>query len=394
MRALRQLTIAGSVVGLCAVALTVGARKGGRSVLYPRPPATLRFSHRGAHAKLACARCHAGVARSISANDRHVPREGVCRPCHQKQTRAHELEALPRDAKAAKRCATCHIGYRGGAAPARLRLPAARLRFSHRIHASRGVACARCHDFGGEKGEREQPMPTMASCLSCHNKRKATQRCAACHLSTKSGKLRTRFGTAKLRPKGTLIGAAHTPLFKRKGHARLARLQPRNCQQCHPKRHCLRCHAGTYKPLTIHRSDYVTHHAMDARLNTPRCQSCHRSQTFCRSCHRRSGVGPGSRHGGFRPSTGRTFHPKGFASQRVGPGHHSYAARRNMRACVSCHGEKSCIRCHGTLAKKKGGFSPHPRGFGKTTQCRALRRRNPRVCLKCHRAGDPKLRCF
>ncbi|MCK5798891.1 MAG: hypothetical protein KAI47_16980, partial [Deltaproteobacteria bacterium] len=224
--------------------------------------------------------------------------------------------------------------------------------------------------------------------------RRATRRCGSCHLTKKSGKLRTHFGSARLEPRGTnVVGAAHTPNFKRRGHARAARRDRRYCATCHRTSTCLRCHAGTSKPMRVHRSDYVTHHAMDARLNQPRCSSCHRSQTFCRSCHLRSGVAPGSRGGGFKPSTGRSFHPPGFASQKVGSHHHSYAARRNIRSCTSCHSEQSCIRCHGTLSRKKGGFSPHGAGFRGSAKCRSLSRRSPRVCIKCHRPGDPNLRC-
>jgi len=237
-------------------------------------------------------------------------------------------------------------------------------------------------------------MPRMRGCTSCHKRRGASQRCASCHLTRKDGKLRTRFGTARLRPAGTIIGALHTPQFERRAHGRAARQNRRICQSCHRTATCLRCHAGSFKPLRIHRNDYATHHTLDARLGKPRCTSCHRSQTFCLSCHLRSGVSQSSRRGGFKPSTGLSFHPRGFAALKVGPKHHSHAARRNVRPCASCHGEKTCIRCHGTLGKKAGGFSPHGGGFARSSKCRSLAARNRRVCLKCHRPGDPKLRCF
>lgn len=370
--------------GLGAVAATPG----GRSLLYPRARAVLRFSHAGAHSKQRCQRCHRDVERSIAASDRHVPREASCQPCHRKKTRQNELERMPTGARV-KACASCHQGYRGGAAPARLNLPAARLRFSHRLHHDKGVGCTTCHAV--QKGR--PAMPSMASCLSCHRRQRASLRCATCHLTRKDGRLRTRFGLGRLRPQGSVIGARHTPAFERRGHASLARMHRKTCETCHRPATCLRCHAGSSKPLRIHRSDYLTHHAMDARLDQPRCSSCHRSQSFCLSCHLRSGVSSGSRAGGFKPSTGRSFHPKGFNAQTAGPGHHASAARRNVRTCTSCHSEKSCIRCHGTVSKRGGGFSPHGPGFALSAKCRSLSARSPRVCAKCHRAGDPKLRC-
>jgi len=358
-----------------------------RSMLYPQAARVLRFSH-AQHGKVECKRCHVGVERSISANDRHVPREDVCRPCHASKTRKHESQRTVTDATKARACASCHIGYRGGA-PQRLWLPAARVRFSHRVHTAKGVPCKGCHQM---QAATATPMPSMATCRSCHVQKKATLRCAACHLTQKDGRLIVRFDEARLRPSGSLVGASHGPLFPRK-HANVARRNKKFCESCHQPKSCQRCHAGTFRPLRIHRSDYATHHVLDARLDQPRCSSCHRSQSFCISCHERSGVGSRSRKGGFAPTTGLSYHPRGFASRQVGANHHSLSARRNIRTCTSCHAEKSCIRCHGTTRLRRGGFSPHGAGFSRSAKCRALAARNQRVCLKCHVASDPKIDC-
>lgn len=135
----RRRWISVSLVATALATIATVATAGGRarSVLYPRPARVLRFSHRGAHAKLRCQRCHTGVERSISANDRHVPREASCRACHAKTTRRIELERMPKAPSRVAQCATCHVGYQGMSSPARLRLPAARLRFSHRLHADK-----------------------------------------------------------------------------------------------------------------------------------------------------------------------------------------------------------------------------------------------------------------
>lgn len=379
-----------ALLSVCVAAGYASAGGGpGRSVLYPVPTRTLRFAH-AKHAKLGCGDCHASAARSVSANDSLLPSEAACRSCHRDDTRSSDRVKRVEKAAAARRCATCHGGYRGGAAPAQRITPPARLRFSHRIHAARRIGCKTCHRMDGKKGGRV--MPKMATCMSCHRERNVTNRCVACHLSGKSGRLKTRFGSERLRPRGTLKSDAHTRLFARH-HRSVARGNRSYCQSCHGPRDCVRCHAQQFKPMLIHRSDYITHHALDARLNKPKCSSCHRSQTFCLSCHLRSGVGEGSTRGGFRPSTGLSFHPPGFNSLQRGPGHHATAARRNISSCVSCHTEKTCIRCHGTRQLQRGGFSPHPANFGKSLRCRMLSRRNQRVCLKCHAPGDRKIDC-
>lgn len=378
-----------AIVALCGLGLPAtdgGATPSGvpvSSVIYPPVERrTLRFSH-ARHRDQGCVDCHRSVKGSVSAADRNLPTEEACRRCHA-QTRG---EGKPRDRK---RCATCHVGYTGEGSPARMIYPPANLRFGHRLHLERGTGCASCHRHEG----RGRSLPTMASCLACHRSSGVSDRCVVCHLAEKDGRLRTRFPSGQLRPRGSLKGDAHTQDFERR-HGQLARGNRRYCESCHRPQgqSCLRCHAGSLRPMRIHSGDYVTRHAMDARRNEPRCESCHRSQTFCLGCHQRLGVGQETPGGGFRPSTGARFHPPAFVAMTVGAGHHSYSARRNIRSCSSCHRERTCIRCHGTRGLGRGGFSPHPAGFGASARCRSISARNQRVCLKCHTPDDRRIRC-
>lgn len=358
-----------------------------RSVLYPRPDRTLPFAH-AKHAKVACARCHVGVGMSTSANDTQMPAEQVCAACHADSTRARPADRPGGDA--AKRCRKCHRGYQAGKTPPKQIWPAARLRFSHRLHQTQGIDCASCHAFDGGK----RAFPRMRQCMECHQLRRASTRCQSCHLTRKDGRLVIRFGEGQmLRPSGSLRGDAHTQVFVRREHATVARANRRYCETCHRQSTCLKCHAGSLKPMRLHRSDYISHHAMDARRNQPRCSSCHRTQSFCLSCHIRLGVSQNSKGGGFKPTTGLSFHPPGFSGTTPGPKHHKYEARRNMNSCTSCHTEQNCVRCHGTTGRRGGGFSPHPPGFARSQKCRSLAARNQRVCLKCHVASDPAIRC-
>lgn len=354
-------------------------------LIFPPPGTQLRFSHR-THADEGCATCHAGARRSVSAADRNLPPEAICGDCHDQVRERQGQSSGP-----AKRCRHCHVGYDGKGAPERLVYPTARLRFSHRLHGDKGETCVSCHAVVAPGGGR--PFPRMTDCRGCHARRGASLRCVACHLSNKDGRVRTRFGAARLRPSGVLKGDAHTPSFARE-HRAVARGNRRYCQRCHQPRSCQRCHSGSLRPMSIHGNDYVTRHALDARRKTTRCRSCHRSQTFCLGCHQRSGVGAETPGSGFRPSTGKRFHPAGFSALRRGPGHHAYAARRNMRSCSSCHRESTCVRCHGTRRRGFGGMSPHPPGFARSAACRAMASRNQRACIKCHGASDRRIQCL
>jgi len=362
-------------------------------VIYPPATSALRFSH-PKHGKVPCLRCHASVKTSVSTRDRNLPAEAVCRSCHADQTRAPGAAPGAGEAIAGKAlagCRTCHRGFSGKGSPERAVIPPANIRFGHRLHLERGTRCADCHR-AADKGE--VALPTMDRCRGCHRRKEVSDRCAVCHLTGKDGRLRTRFGqgAALLRPTGPEAGVAHGPTFSRE-HAAVARQKKRLCDSCHRPERCLKCHAGSMRPMSIHQGDYVRRHGVDARRGSPRCSSCHRSQSFCLSCHQRLGVGKETDASGFAPHTSQAFHPPGFVGYQRGPGHHAHSARRNIRACSSCHRESTCVRCHGTTGRGKGGFSPHAPGFRGSKKCEALSARNRRVCLKCHASGDSKIEC-
>jgi len=209
-------------------------------------------------------------------------------------------------------------------------------------------------------------------------------------------------------PSGSLKGLdAHGPTF-RTDHNLVARAES-YCLSCHKRNDCIDCHGGVVRPPDIHPSDYVSLHAVDARRNTPDCSACHRTQSFCVGCHQRTGVAPDPEGGlpgkrannPFGTGTGlKTFHPPGWARDVTGavisnprPASHSQAAKRNIRACVSCHREESCLTCHSADPTRGPTFSPHGVNFRDTARCKFLAARNKRACLKCHQVGAPELTC-
>jgi hypothetical protein len=399
-------------------------------LIYPAETVPIAFDH-AQHARFGatCESCHQSALTSTSAADNLIPREAACRACH-KIDRDQPAKAVP-PGQGAARCDACHVdgaGAGGGkwmpgstaaVEPPRVVLARPNLKFNHKLHAARGIACALCHASADmqQAPVTRADLPMMATCLGCHDGKQATARCSACHLTEPDGRLRTKLvsvatmaagGTGPLAPSGSLRGIdAHGPTF-RQNHAMAGRDEG-YCLTCHRRSECIDCHGGVVRPPDIHPSDYVSLHAIDGRRNTPDCSACHRTQSFCVGCHQRTGVAPDPEGGlpgrrannPFGGGTGlKTFHPPGWARDAAGAvistpraNSHSLAAKRNIRACVSCHREESCLECHSADPNRGPTFSPHGPGFAGTARCRFLAARNKRACLKCHGVGTMELTC-
>jgi hypothetical protein len=379
------------VVAVVAVGAAVARDTRPRSpVVYPLQTIPLSFSH-ARHlerdAGLACAACHAAATTSTSAADDLMPPEAACAAagCH----------AIDRAAPSAKACGRCHPGWSGQGQPPRIVAPAPHLVFNHEIHEARGVACATCHGDLAKQGvglATRMDLPVMATCLAsgCHDGKKATARCAACHPRQASGRLVTEFPEGKLVPSGSLRADDHDERFRLE-HARAAQ-DTAYCDSCHTRAFCVDCHDGTVKPMDFHAGDYARRHAVDAKRNDPDCGSCHRAQSFCTGCHARTGITPDARTGTFAPGRATApyapfFHPADWSAVDDGAGSHAAAARKNLRACASCHREEFCTGCHADRSGAGLAPSPHGARWRGSDKCRAIESKNPRLCLKCHLEG-------
>lgn len=181
-------------------------------------------------------------------------------------------------------------------------------------------------------------------------------------------------------------------------HAELAASDSQACASCHTDDECAACHDGRVRPRSAHPNDFLSLHAEAARLSGPSCATCHHSQSFCVSCHERSGI---AESGPVGNAAGRgRFHPASAVWSGVtrGPEHHAWEAQRNLSACVSCHVERDCVRCHATrgvggpgtgLPAGAGRANPHPSGFAR--DCASALRDNSRPCRVCHDPADPLL---
>jgi hypothetical protein len=336
------------------------ARLRGQGGQHPVEADQIRFSHAThARASVACLACHEEIYDAKTMVGRFLPPEAKCLECHKEK-------------KAQGDCGYCH---RDGGHPASYPAVERSLRLSHADHIERVKEdCARCHQKLPELARAESTVPPMSTCTSCHEHATelAAGQCSSCHVDLR------RF------PLLPVSLFSHQGDFVRQ-HGPIARSAGEGCAQCHDQTYCAECHARTVAlPIEakfpervtadfIHRADYVSRHAIEARADEGLCRRCH-GQTFCDSCHTAENLTPQS-------SNPRSPHPPDF-SFPGSPNSHGPLARRDIASCASCHdqGARSiCIDCH-----KVGGVGgdPHPPGWS-SRHPREEINRTP-MCLSCH----------
>jgi hypothetical protein len=317
------------------------------------PQSELVFSHaRHAQMDIECGSCHPAET-SVLAADRLLPSEESCMTCHHRE----------------QGCELCH---QNAARVVKLVPNDYGLRFSHVPHLRADVnpqGCAACHAAVEASTAVAQTYPIgQQGCQTCHREEMSSApKCGYCH--------------ERLTPK-TFVPVTHRSDWLRE-HASAAATSGGLCDVCHrgtiredaprgpalPKRpvpdshvqagdvhDCAGCHQADVWPLSVHDSNYLQSHWMDAAIETTTCESCHRREE-CMSCHRES------------VTSFASAHPPTFLFD------HAADARRALGTCATCHEETTCVACHQSA-------NPHPPGWEIeiTAQNRAL-------CVKCHVAG-------
>ncbi|MBI5542925.1 MAG: hypothetical protein HY901_03490 [Deltaproteobacteria bacterium] len=320
----------------------------------------IRFSHLKHHtAQIPCEACHARVAASTAVGEeRLLPPEKTCLRCHAEWRQQG-------------RCDACHLTSKPDTWPARERL----VRFSHADHLTKVEGdCSRCHLELPEPGSTASTSTPMGACLSCHHHQQAYDqaRCTPCHID---------LSRLPLRP---LAYFSHQGDYL-KEHRLPGRTSPEACAQCHDQPYCLDCHTRTApSPVElvmperldrqlIHRNDYLSRHAIEARADPAVCLRCHGTSS-CDGCHRDSSISPSA-------GQPRDPHPRGWASARSAQ-FHGTAARRDIVSCAGCHDQGAaslCVGCH-----RVGGIggSPHPPSFRNNHDREDIQRRAS--CRACH----------
>jgi hypothetical protein len=313
--------------------------------------ARVKFSHQFhvAEAGLECVACHPAVKTSAKSSDNLFPSHQECASCHQDQ-----IDST---------CGYCHLN------PDNIEprtVPAREVIFSHQRHLGMtNVECKTCHaDVDSSTNVGTIHLPGMATCNTCHNDRKATNQCEACH---------TNF--AQLLPRD------HLRSDFRRFHGETTRLGAMDvsCENCHRQTFCQECHQTTGlkdfggtgsdlmadpRPKTspkddarptvlqrVHDLNYRFTHGIDARSRQSECASCHNQQEFCSQCHQ---AGGNITQAHFKPASHLI---PGFVNRASGAGGglHAEEAQRDMESCASCHDAEGqdpvCLTCHAENGK-------------------------------------------
>lgn len=300
------------------------------------------FSHRKhvVEEEIDCQDCHGNVAESDRVRGSLLPRERVCLDCHDKNKDT---------------CKDCHTNPQAPGTWKHTRVKS--LAFSHKRHLDRVKGdCLACHrDVKSAQRPSATNTPRMFDvCMGCHRKDFRHIDCQKCHEDLVDN------------PEKPLRLFSHDADFEKR-HGTLARGDIQVCSHCHRQTFCSDCH-NTLDVMVPslrmservdrefpHRHDFITRHAIEARLDPARCLSCHRAEG-CQSCHKERGVASAGAGNGSSP------HPAGFLNPSS-PEFHGRKARLDIVGCAACHDQgasSNCILCH-----KVGGIGgrPHPEGF-------------------------------
>jgi hypothetical protein len=298
----------------------------------------------GAHAKVACATCHAAG----SAHDVAAERRGTVPP---------------------RACAQCHAdphGGRAGGELAALRLPAS-------------GDCARCHDATAWSAARPSPEQHAACGYPLHGPHAAAA-CAACH------------GDRDMAPRWTEQAPAANDCAACHGHSHTAALlaTARGCSECHMD-----------GDATFHaaRLTNAQHAATGFVLAPPHaaiaCARCHVGATWserfpgrasddCRACHRDPHAGQFTPRNAARTCT-ECHDAQHFRPHHFGLGAHEATAfpltgAHTAVGCDRCHVERggtrtfagtatSCASCHHDVHAGRFDQAGRPANVGERTGC-------------------------
>ncbi len=305
----------------------------------------LKFSHK-LHVKdqgIGCENCHANATKSRSSSDALIGSHESCKSCHEEPLKNN--------------CLMCHT-QESNITP--VSHPQQELIFSHEHHATdQKIECQLCHaSIDTTSSSAEMPVPSMTTCVSCHEEKQASKNCESCHRNFVS-----------------LVPDDHRSGNFKKDHRMVTRLGmiKVSCSSCHGESFCQDCHTGTelqgfgftndlmtepnprsstddspgqQRLQEVHSLNYRFTHGIEAKSKAIDCFNCHEQQTFCTPCHKAGGDITQQR---FKPAS---HNVAGFTTlgKGSGGGLHAEEARRDLETCASCHeaqgNDPLCAKCH------------------------------------------------
>ena len=287
-----------------------------------------------------CTDCHTNVEAAIDLSSELGTGMDPCTMCH-------DLD----------NCDMCHTNMTTTwSAPNE---PEPSLGFSHTNHLSRAEQdCGWCHADAAESSELPLGIPTMDTCLGCHNHEEdyAAGRCDHCHPALQE------------QPLVALAEFDHVGDWTQT-HGLLARAESASCMACHGESMCADCHSSVTPDMPaalypeavdrslLHRGDWLATHSLEARTTPDACARCHSHETeFCEDCHTVSMLTPSA-------TDPVSLHPVGWLNPG-NPDFHGVEASLHINSCAACHDQgaaSNCVECH---AVGRVGGNPHPVGWG------------------------------
>jgi len=205
------------------------------------------------HAEVNCVRCHTKPAGSdLAAFYLQRGLELYIRSVF------HLARPLSWRKPPSEACVVCH-------ATSRKASPSGDLLIPHKAHVDvLKMKCIDCHQYVVHKKNPEgKHTPRMATCLKCHNGRKADNQCKSCH-------------------KKKSYPASHRSEEWLVVHSQKEEEKSEDCVKCHGwvKDYCRNCHER--KPAS-HAVRWRTLHPLKVASNR-NCSQCHKDK-FCITCH-------------------------------------------------------------------------------------------------------------
>ena len=293
------------------------------------------------HGDVECVDCHTGV----SVKDMIEAKGNVFAQVIKKVTKTYVPPIqMPKEINNSS-CQKCHDMN------TRTTTPSGDLVIPHAKHEEKGVKCVSCHSgvahgkiaernvtFSSDYDKWTKKMgttymsdlkftrPQMDKCMSCHNARKVTTECFACH-------------TTGMLPEDH----KNKPDFVNKIHGPQAYEKLEDCNECH------KWMSENKITLFDEKSAHVEYLSEEKTENDVKAFEYIKENTFCKDCH----------------STKPQSHVKGFIAKHPGP------AKQNKQKCLACHDyvktgknpitDTACGTCHPSSHKDYDLKTQHPR---------------------------------
>jgi len=290
----------------------LGGLQQARPVIKETSPTELIFSHDRHVVKeeLECTDCHDAATESTTGKDDLLPGKQVCSDCHEVDD--------------PDECSKCHTDVDN--AVQLNRITDYNRKFSHEKHLGADLECQNCHgQILTQNAGDPSTLPTMLTCVSCHEEKRVVRECETCHQETDD-----------LKPPSHVANFVHAHSDLAPHDASSVLDNGLTCVTCHKQEFCQSCHEGDNVERFTHPLNFEFTHALEAQSAEKACVSCHTEPTFCIDCHRENLVMPQT-------------HTPGW-SNTVDGGRHRFEAEADLATCISCHdndADQVCAPCHG-----------------------------------------------